>query len=46
LGRRASIVSFSFSSTVTFSAFVGPPMATPEYAAFRSLFQWFYNSGH
>src|SRR5579863_1156288 len=37
-GRRASIASLSFSSGVTFNALVGRPMATPEYAAFRSLF--------
>ena len=38
-GRRASIASLSFSSGVTFSALVGRPMATPEYAAIRLLFQ-------
>jgi hypothetical protein len=46
LGRRANIVSFTFSSAVTFSGFVGRPMAMPEHASIRVIIQAISNSGH
>lgn len=41
LGRRASIVSFCFSSGVTLSGLVGRPMAIPKYASDVQLFNVF-----
>lgn len=44
--RRASIVSFSFSSGITSSGLVGRPMAIPKYVLARECIQRVSDSEH